>query len=149
MALDDPKFRPAVRRTLKAVVVLLWTPIALLAVAMAFTAPIVSHARQDSERNCRIQVIQFVGDCARSAGESPCGGVIFWSSAGGESGTMDSDHPDFDRLAPQPGITYEFASADARASASATTWIVREHVPDALAPPLALFADGHVASLER
>jgi hypothetical protein len=43
MALDDPKVRQAVRRTLKAVVVLLWTPIALLAVAMAFTAPIVSH----------------------------------------------------------------------------------------------------------
>jgi hypothetical protein len=153
MALNDPRFRPAVRRTLKTIVFTLWTPILLvlgvgiaLGVAHGRVTAMIENAKRNAEHNARVVSLQQIDGCARLFVETRCRGDL---TRIGEFARSDDSSPT--SIAPLPGIEYEIASSASLAPGfdPATTWIARERVPDALAPPLAVFADGHVASLER
>jgi hypothetical protein len=153
MALDNPKFRPAVRRTFKTIVFTLWTPILLvlgvgisLGVNHGRMSAMLQNARRNAEHNARVVSLEQFEGCARLFVETRCGGDLMRI---GEFARSDDLSPN--QFAPLAGIEYEIASAASLAPGfdPATRWIVRERVPDALAPPLAVFADGHIASLER
>jgi len=69
MALDDPKFRPAVRFTMKTVVVALWMPV-LVALVVGFAASFMGHvsaARQLADCHARIERLQQLAANARIA----------------------------------------------------------------------------------
>ncbi len=126
MALDDPRFRSAVRFTLKSIVVVLWTPIVLATLGLFVAAPrIRADGRSETEQSVRAQRLRFVFAVAQDAAGTRHGGDL---AAALEFAPRSSLSPGFD---------------------PASTWIARERVPASSSPALAVFADGHVAPLDR
>jgi hypothetical protein len=157
MALDDPKFRPAVKFTLKSIVVVLWTPIFLavgFVVATAFPRnPILLHSKLVAERGARTENLRQIGGSVRLFADLRFDGDV--AKAVDEYLRLFErarpDHSQPQRTIESNGIVLEFATGESIRLAlnPSQAWLVREVVPESLSPALAVFADGHVASLER